>query len=77
MIYNLQYLNFCSKVDRVNYMCHVWVIWLWINIRKVFLHCTKQMKQMKKPRKQLNDVQEISSVIREKNLFEGLLPTCV
>ena len=37
MIYNLQYLNFCSKVDRVNYMCHVWVIWLWINIRKAFL----------------------------------------
>ena len=37
MIYNLQYLNFCSKVDRVNYMCHVWVVWLWINIRKAFL----------------------------------------
>lgn len=37
MIYNLHYLNFCSKVDRVNYMCHVWVVWLWINIRKAFL----------------------------------------
>ena len=62
MIYNLQYLNFCSKVDRVNYMCHVWVVWLWINNYQKSIS-TKQMKQMKKPWKQLMFGQAISSFI--------------